>query len=505
MKNTPLLSTVIRRAAPVLAVLALAATTLAAATPRVVLSDPLNAATKGQAFGGKFLPEGGWTVAGDNDRVIWILPPMGPDGMMEFDVRNFDPPHQVTTASNIFASMWGQLFENYEDKDLANTDNWEIRMGKPWKTFKLEYHSRGIGKVQTWEPFPEGFDPKRTYHFKIVWQDGKVTSSIDDRVLVYSDGFAPATTEPVDRFNFLALGTSPHFGGFATLGPVYSNVKVTELTPKPVVAKADPAAAKPAPAAPAKTTAAPVKVRFPGGRIALTSDGNLHDKDDIGATALSLALIDAAGLKSRFVHYDFGNHLGGNSAGQEAAMIESAVGGAQRFDLDPARVFNDQSQLAAAIENFRQEGNKSSEQDPLWYVCAGPMESAWRCVNAVEPEKRKFIHCISHSGWNDKHGDTPEMTHQWEDLGKLGATLHHISDQNSSNGEDDFNSSAEKWVWLKNASNPNWKWLYARNVKSTFDVSDTGMVFWLITGGPDGGNEKGGSAEAQYLMEHPVR
>jgi len=280
------------------------------------------------------------------------------------------------------------------------------------------------------------------------------------------------------------------------------------------VAKAAPAAV--APAAPAPTTApaaalTPVKVRFPGGRIAVTSDGNQHDPDDFGATALTIALINAAGLNSKFVHYDFANHLGNNSSTMEANMVESAVGGAERFHLNKARVFNDQSQLAEAIENFRIEGNKSTAADPLWFICAGPMETAWRCINAVDPAQRQFIHCISHSGWNDNHGDTPEMTHKWGDLGKLGATLHHIRDQNNSQNDaavdTDFNSDNEYWYWLrlKKSNNPDWQWLYSRNVKTTYDASDTGMLFWLITGGPNGGNEQGGSAEAEYLMKNPVK
>ena len=275
------------------------------------------------------------------------------------------------------------------------------------------------------------------------------------------------------------------------------------------VAIAKPAQAKPADAAAATPAAAtggaPVQIKFPGGRIAFSSDGNQHDEDDWGATAMSLALVNAAGLNAKFVHYDFSCHLGNNSETKDAQMIKSALGGAERFKLDKSKVFNDQTQLDAAIANFKAEGNKSSAKDPLWYICAGPMEAPWRCVNAVDAEKRPFVHCISHSGWNDKHGDTPEMTHKWEDLGKLGATLHHIADQNNSNGEDDFNAPAAKWAWLQESSNPDWQWLYGRNMKGTFDVSDAGMIFWLITGGPNGGNEKGGSAEAKYLLEHPAK
>ncbi|MFC1652759.1 DUF5060 domain-containing protein [Planctomycetota bacterium] len=247
-------------------------------------------------------------------------------------------------------------------------------------------------------------------------------------------------------------------------------------------------------------------INFPGGRIAYSADGNQHDHDDIGATAAAIAMVSSAGLGDKLVHYDFSNHLGNNNKKMENDMIESALGGAKRFGLDTSKFFNDQTQLKEAIANFKKEGNKSSENDPLWYICAGPMEVAWRCVNAVDPEKRKYIHVISHSGWNDKHGDTPEMTHRWEDIGKLGATLHKIKDQNSSNGDNDLNSPLSKWQWLKNSDNENWKWLYSRNqFKDKFDISDSGMMYWLITGGPNGGNQKSGSNELKDLLSNPVK
>ncbi len=245
-------------------------------------------------------------------------------------------------------------------------------------------------------------------------------------------------------------------------------------------------------------------VNFPGGRIAFSSDGNQHDKDDYGATALACALVDAAGLNDKVVHYDFADHLGNNNATMEAEMIESAIGGAERFSLDKSRVFNDQRQLSAAIENFRIEANKSSANNPLWYICAGPMEVAWRCCNAVDADKRRFITCISHSNWNNNHDDTAQMSHTWSDLPALGVNRIKITDQNSSNGDDDFNTPENKWYWLRDSSDPDWRWLYSRDKKNGFDVSDAGMTYWLITGGPNGGNEIGGWQEAKYLLENPV-
>jgi hypothetical protein len=46
-----------------------------------------------------------------------------------------------------------------------------------------------------------------------------------------------------------------------------------------------------------------VKMNPPAGRIAIIADGNSPDPDDLGGTAVSLALLRAAGLENRLVHY----------------------------------------------------------------------------------------------------------------------------------------------------------------------------------------------------------
>lgn len=246
-------------------------------------------------------------------------------------------------------------------------------------------------------------------------------------------------------------------------------------------------------------------IKFLGGRIAFSSDGNQHDKDDFGATALSLAMISYSGLAAKFVHYDHSDHMGDNNVSQNNKMIEAAKGGAQRFGLDVTKVFDDQTEATQAVANFAAEAAKCSADNPLWYIVAGPMEMPWRCLNAAPADKRQYIHCISHSSWNEDHNDAQNY-HTWADMKRDFPTViyHDIIDQNTSNGDDDFSGPFSKWSWLQNSSNADWVWLYNRNEKTVFDVSDTGMTYWLITGGPNGGNDKGGPAETKALFENPI-
>ena len=259
--------------------------------------------------------------------------------------------------------------------------------------------------------------------------------------------------------------------------------------------------------------------KMPAGRIAISSDGNLHDSDDWGATAFSLAFISYAGLADRFVHYDYNNHLGASRTAWETIMTDAAKGGAKRFGLDVSRVFDDQKQKAEAIANFRKETEKNTAENPLWLICAGPMQMAYEMIEASPADKRQFIFAVSHGTWNEVHVHGACLK-TWDDMKKdfPTVTYYDIIDQNKSNDENDFQSHISNWFWLRDSSKPNWQWLYnlddthqvdelekwKSDTKETFDISDAGMTFWLITGGPNGGNDKGGWREIKALFDNPV-
>ncbi|MCG8697478.1 MAG: T9SS type A sorting domain-containing protein, partial [Bacteroidales bacterium] len=181
-----------------------------------------------------------------------------------------------------------------------------------------------------------------------------------------------------------------------------------------------------------------------------------------------------------------------------------------------------QKELDAAIANFKKEAEKSSDTNKLYFICAGPMEMPWRCINAVAPEYRKYIVYISHSKWNQNHTQGSECTHtlasiesdfsgdglyivKWIDGYDDLTDPHYLPNQNKSNGDNDWNTPESKWYWLRDSSNPDWKWLFERNSKNTFDVSDAGMTYFVMTGGPfNGGNKTSGWPEAKYLLENPI-
>ena len=72
------------------------------------------------------------------------------------------------------------------------------------------------------------------------------------------------------------------------------------------------------------------------GRIVISSDGNAHDEDDWGASALMLALLASQGLQEALPVYVYCDHIWEGRSDRKgydgrAEMIESIEGGRDRF------------------------------------------------------------------------------------------------------------------------------------------------------------------------------
>jgi len=255
-------------------------------------------------------------------------------------------------------------------------------------------------------------------------------------------------------------------------------------------------------------------ISWPGGRYAITSDGNQHDPDDIGAIPMSIAMMCDAGFNGKIVHFDYANHLGLNNPLKLKEITESCTGVAERVGLKKKVVFNCQTQLEAATKNFVKEAKRSSSKNPLWFICAGPMGTAYLYLEAVKkavPGKLHYIHCVSHSNANNIHNDTPELAGKtWVAMKRdfPEVIYHDIANQNTRDG---FCSPIENCAWMNDEKAPDdWKWLYSRNRTASvhvgmFDMSDGGMTYWLISGASKGGNQKGNWDDVQALFKSATR
>ncbi|OZM80961.1 hypothetical protein [Pseudonocardia sp. MH-G8] len=219
------------------------------------------------------------------------------------------------------------------------------------------------------------------------------------------------------------------------------------------------------------------------GRIAMSADGNQHDNDDWASAPMALAMLAHRDLQPNLVHYDYNNHIWDSSQDHVENMTESVQEGGERFGFDMSRFFDDTDpqRLEAGTQNLVEEINASTEDDQLSIVLAGPIETVWMALDAADPEARTHVECITHGddSFNQTHGAQEHGGHDYEDLIDLGCERVEIPDQNSGLGpvEMDF------WDFLDDSGDENWKWLYSRlDVVGNGDVSDAGMVFYVITG-----------------------
>lgn len=271
------------------------------------------------------------------------------------------------------------------------------------------------------------------------------------------------------------------------------------------------------------------------GRIVISSDGNEHDHDDWAATPLSLALISASGLQDKLVLYTYSDHIWGSNQAHPTSksglnsyqhMRESALKGGEYFGFTNTKFICAVDNAIVAYHAIRDEINKSTADNPLIIIAAGPMQVVGEAIKLADKEKRNFITLISHSEWNNIHSDTPGRK-EWdnhtgwtfkeihEEFGTVdggGVKCIQILDQNGGDDYDGFNTAIAKFDWIKTSEARKlyqegaWDWLYSRqetcikNDGKNFDPSDAGMIVYMLTG-----IEKTNPEMAREILENPKR
>jgi len=227
------------------------------------------------------------------------------------------------------------------------------------------------------------------------------------------------------------------------------------------------------------------------GRIAFSSDGNFNGEDDWGAFPVAAAILDAFGVTDKLVHVDYNNILPANDPRFYRKMTESVLGAAERFDIPRSVLFDCQKDLDGAVESVTKAINASSADNPLYYVLAGPMEVPYRGIEKSDPAKRKYVYCISHSGWNDGYtrGKQNLHIHNKRDVIPSGINWIQVRDGNrelAHPGGVGRKSTPEQWKlyhWLRDSSDPRLRWIFTRlEAELRADISDSTMTYFLLTG-----------------------
>lgn len=267
------------------------------------------------------------------------------------------------------------------------------------------------------------------------------------------------------------------------------------------------------------------EVNFPGGRVILSFDGNVHDDDDIIAMPYAAGLWWAAGLSDKIVQIEYNNHVcdinASESDGQGAGngddsenMRISAQGIVEHFGYDPGIIYDFETEGNASTARMASQIEASTASNKLWIIAGGPMETVWRGLNAAT-QGHEHVTVISHSAWNEGHVHC-SSDHDWNDLvadfssqgtffvGHCSTgNCEDPSELNDQNGG--FSSNPQNWLWMETSTYSYNTWILSRNPFGyKVDPSDAGMSLFLITGGPfNGGNKTPDHNDARQLMENP--
>jgi hypothetical protein len=241
------------------------------------------------------------------------------------------------------------------------------------------------------------------------------------------------------------------------------------------------------------------------GRIAYSSDGNHNDPDDWAASPIALAIFAEAGVSDRLVHFDYNSILSQTDPEWERNHIQSVLGAAERYRYDQSRFYDCRKDVDAAVASIAAAINDSSADDPLYFIIAGPMEVPVRGILKSEPQKRKFVYCISHSQWNDGFSPQYTFTHTKRSVIPLGVHWVEIGDQNRLLAFGRFGHPSppeefQPYFWMRDSDDPRVRFLWERMVVSRRpDPSDAGMAYFLVTG-----DEEADPAKLKRLLDDNV-
>ena len=230
----------------------------------------------------------------------------------------------------------------------------------------------------------------------------------------------------------------------------------------------------------------------PKGRIAIVADGNSPDPDDLGGTAISIALIKAAGLEDRLVHYSHSCDLVRDDRISEKAEKErhhlmqiACDMTARRWEGFKYLTFFDAIwQKEETINDLTWAIQNSTEDNPLWIIEAGEPDIIGMALQKTAKEKHKYVKVITHHPANDNAGDF----YKWQEILDFGIEEVRIPDQNIK-----LKVSIADWDWAKNHKDSRIQLIWTigklaevddvvKFQKGKWDCSDAGMILYWITG-----------------------
>lgn len=251
-------------------------------------------------------------------------------------------------------------------------------------------------------------------------------------------------------------------------------------------------------------------------RIAISADGNNEpdlkytgkyntaDPDDWGATPATLVMLAKKQLQEKVVHFSYNNFMPSPPhTTVKNYMKQAADQGIERLQFNGDVFYDVGTHKQEAIQSLKNELMKSSASDPLYFIHMGPSEFFYQAVKAVVDdgtnlESLSHVYVISHSGYNDNHLRREDHHTMDQTIALSGNRLNYkkIKDQNKKEvGYLGWHSkqNAHPWRDIRDHKDPHVQWLWERmqdHKHGKFDISDAGMVYYLLTGDEDGNPSK---------------
>ncbi len=268
-------------------------------------------------------------------------------------------------------------------------------------------------------------------------------------------------------------------------------------------------------------------------KYAYSCDGFNQDRDDVAASAMTLALFDRVGLSDRIAHFHFNTNFGGeplHADEHRKSVLQTAVlfGIIEEENGDDAffDVSRSEKERTDAINHLAEQILKANKKEPLMIFAAGGVQLPYLALKKAiyKGAKKRTLSSVvfvSHSKANEqtrrKNSPNPDYHNNWDDLKKLSPFVRFI-DYTSPlvNGRRDgrVNLSQNSTAWNqgprgnKGKGVADWQWLegYGCDVEG-FGFSGT-KGEWLLTrlkaaGAPEighNGNAEGDASDAGMVF-----
>lgn len=266
------------------------------------------------------------------------------------------------------------------------------------------------------------------------------------------------------------------------------------------------------------TDSTTTEIKPPQGRIAVVADGNSPDPDDLGATAVSLALLRATGYADRLVHYSHScdlirvKRISERAERERHALMQSSCDiTARRWGgFDSLTFYDAKWRQDATVKDLSAAINASTKDDPLWIVEAGEPDIIGLALKDSQSDKHQHVKVITHHPANDDAGDF----YTWQQILDFGVEEVRIPDQNIN-----LKVDLHHWDWARDHLDARLQqvWLQGKIAevddvvnfqKGKWDCSDAGMILYWLTGATNGGLTQGSVDDVKgiltaYIAQNP--